>query len=64
VSDDMTFDGVLKYHINKPFENENDVCLLYDLDMQGKTIFGCGWYHVEDGKIHSLKVVFDPRPLL
>lgn len=54
----------LKYDIKKVFVNENDVCLLYDLDMSGETIFGCGWYHVEDGKIISLRVIFDPRPVL
>lgn len=53
-----------KYHIIKIFVNENDVCLLYDINMGNATIFTCGWYHLEDGKISSLKVVFDPRPLL
>jgi len=32
--------------------------------MSGATLFTCGWYQVEDGKIRSLKVVFDPRPVL
>lgn len=54
----------LKYDIKKVFTDGNDVCLLYNLDMSGTTIFGCGWYHVENGKIKSLKVVFDPRPVL
>jgi len=54
----------LKYSIKKVFSSDDDVCLLYDLKISGKTIFGCGWYHVEDGKIESLKVIFDPRPLL
>ncbi|UFH56819.1 nuclear transport factor 2 family protein [Spirosoma sp. KNUC1025] len=54
----------LKYAIKKAFADGNDVCLLYDLTMSGKTIFGCGWYQVEDGKIKSLKVLFDPRPFL
>ena len=53
-----------KYKIQLVFENENDVCVLYDIDMGGKaTIFTCGWYHVSYGKIKKLKVVFDPRPL-
>ncbi len=52
-----------KYNIKKLFVNENDVCLLYDINMGGTTIFTCGWYHIENGKIASLKVVFDPRPL-
>ena len=54
----------LKYDIKKAFADENDVCLLYDLKMLGLTLFGCGWYHVEDDKITSLKAVFDPRPVL
>jgi hypothetical protein len=54
----------LKYRVQKVFEDEDDVCLFYDLDISGTTIFGCGWYHVEDGKINSLKVIFDPRPVL
>ena len=54
----------LRYTILKAFEDENDVCLLYDLTMSGLTIFGCGWYQVQGGKIKSLRVVFDPRPVL
>ena len=53
-----------KYNVKKLFADEDDVCLLYDINMGGATIFTCGWYHIEDGKISSLKVVFDPRPLL
>ncbi|QHT71648.1 nuclear transport factor 2 family protein [Rhodocytophaga rosea] len=53
-----------KYNIQKKFVADNDVCLLYDIDMSGKTIFTCGWYQVQDNKIKSLKVIFDPRPLL
>jgi len=52
-----------KYHVQKIFEDGNDVCVLYDIDM-GKTIFTCGWYTLKDGKIARLKVVFDPRPVL
>jgi limonene-1,2-epoxide hydrolase len=54
----------LKYDIQKAIADGDDVCLFYDLDMAGKTIFGCGWYHVSNGKIDSLKVIFDPRPVL
>jgi len=53
-----------KYDIKKTFADGDDVCLLYDINMQGTTIFTCGWYKVKDGKIQSLKVVFDPRPIL
>ena len=54
----------LKYTIKKAFVDGDDVCLLYNLDMSGLTLFGCGWYHVKNGKIDSLRVVFDPRPVL
>jgi hypothetical protein len=54
----------LKYKVKKVFENGDDVCLLYDLDISGQTIFGCGWYHLQQGRISRLQVVFDPRPLL
>ena len=53
-----------KYDIKKAFEDGNDVCLLYDITMPGPTLFTCGWYKVENGKINWFKVVFDPRPLL
>lgn len=53
-----------KYEIKKVFADGNDVCLLYDINMGNATIFTCGWYKVRDGKISSLKVVFDPRPVL
>lgn len=52
------------YDIKKVFHDEQDVCVLYDIDMSGKKIFTCGWYKVENGKIRSIKVLFDPRPLL
>jgi len=54
----------IKYSIQKVFADEQDVCLLYDVTLSGKTVFGCAWYHVEAGKIRSLRVVFYPRPLL
>lgn len=54
----------LKYDILKAFEEDDDVCLLYNLHMGELVLFGCGWYHLKDGKINSLKVVFDPRPVL
>lgn len=54
-----------KYKIKKAFEDDHDVCLLYDIDMSDKnTIFTCGWYQIKYNKIKSLKVVFDPRPIL
>lgn len=54
----------LKYDVKKVFADGNDVCVLYDVKMSGLGVFTCGWYQVEAGKIRSLKVVFDPRPVL
>ena len=54
----------LKYDVKKVFSDEQDVCLFYDLAISGTTIFVSAWYRVEDGKICSLKVLFDPRPIL
>ena len=54
----------LKYDIKKVFADGNDVCLFYDVTLSGVKLFTCGWYQVADGKIRSLKVVFDPRPVL
>jgi limonene-1,2-epoxide hydrolase len=56
----------MKFHYNilKSFADGNDVCLFYDIDMGGQTIFCCGWYQLQNDKIKSFRVVFDPRPLL
>ncbi|SEW39204.1 nuclear transport factor 2 family protein [Chitinophaga arvensicola] len=61
--DDMT-KMKLKYDVQKVFVDQEDVCVWYNLDMGGKNIFGSAWYHLENGKVSSLQVVFDPRPLL
>ena len=53
-----------KYDIKKVFAEGNDVCVLYDVTLSGVKLFTCGWYQIEAGKIRSLKVVFDPRPVL
>src|SRR5262245_26387927 len=40
-----------KYEIQKIFAEEDDVCVLYDIDMgSGKKIFTCGWYKLNYGK--------------
>jgi hypothetical protein len=54
----------LKYEIKKIFVDNQDVCLFYDINMSGKNISSCGWYHVENSKITWFKVIFDPRPIL
>lgn len=54
----------LKYDVKKVFVDGNDVCVLEDVMLKGSPVFTCAWYRVESGKIRSLKVVFDPRPVL
>ncbi|HEY6901495.1 MAG TPA: nuclear transport factor 2 family protein [Puia sp.] len=53
-----------KYDVKKIFQDGNDVCIFYDIDMGKQTIFACGWYQLVNGKISTFRVVFDPRPLL
>lgn len=53
-----------KYRIIKSFTADEDVSFWYMIDMGNKIVEASGWYEVSDGKIHSLKVLFDPRPLL
>ena len=48
-----------KFDIKKEFADSNDVCILHEWNSQ----LVCVWYHVDDdGKISSIKVIFDPRP--
>jgi hypothetical protein len=53
------------FDIKKEFADSNDVCLLYEVTYREpvKTLV-CGWFNVnDDGKISSIRFVFDPRPL-
>jgi hypothetical protein len=52
---------LVKFDIKKEFADSNDVCILHELNSQ----LVCVWYHVDDdGKIGSVKVIFDPRAFL
>jgi limonene-1,2-epoxide hydrolase len=53
-----------KYDIKRVFSDGDDVCIFYDIDMGSTTIFSSGWYHVVNGKVNSIRVIFDPRPVL
>lgn len=55
----------LKYKIKKTFADGNDICVLYDISFSkpSVTLFACGLYGVDNGKVSSIKVIFDPRPL-
>jgi hypothetical protein len=53
-----------RFEVKKLFIDGSDVCVFNDVIAGSITIFACGWYHIEDQKIQSLKLVYDPRPLL
>ena len=65
---DAYFDDMQKmkfqYDIIRAFADGNDVCLIYNIHMGTQTVFCCGWYQLQDHRIKSFRVVFDPRPLL
>jgi ketosteroid isomerase-like protein len=55
---------VKRVEVHKMFADGNDVCVLYDLVTGSpvETSFISEWFQVKDGKIVSIRVVFDPRP--
>lgn len=53
-----------KYDVKKIFADGDDVCLLSDITMGPATTFVSSWYQLAGGKVRSLRVVFDPRPML
>ncbi|AIF84063.1 ketosteroid isomerase-like protein [Candidatus Nitrososphaera evergladensis SR1] len=53
-----------RFDVKKVFTDGSDVCVFNDVIAGDVTLFACGWYRVEGGKIRSLKLVYDPRPLL
>lgn len=49
---------LVKFDIKKEFADSNDVCIIHEINSQLVSV----WYHVDDdGKISSIKVIFDPR---
>lgn len=56
--------STLKFYIKKLFTDGNDICVFNDVIAGPVTIVACGWYHVEDQKIRSLQLTYDPRPLI
>ncbi len=49
-----------RYDVKRVFSDGDDVCVLYDLKTTGPTVFMSSWYQVRDGKITSIRTVFDP----
>jgi predicted ester cyclase len=53
-----------KYDTSKVFVDGNDVGVFYNVTVGGVTMFASAWFKLENGKIRSFTVVFDPTPLL
>jgi hypothetical protein len=52
------------YEIKKVFVDGDDVCVFFDFHVGSATLFTSGWFQVNDGKISSIRVIFDPNPIL
>jgi hypothetical protein len=55
-----------KLDIKKVFVDGDDVCILHEtiLTTPPATVFASLWFHVDGGKISSIRVLFDPRPFV
>ena len=55
-----------KLEIKKEFADSNDVCILHETNLAKPpaTVFTSLWFHVDGGKISSLRALFDPRPFI
>lgn len=53
-----------RYDVKKLLYDQDNVSVLYGINMGGKWVLTSGWYEVHDGKITHIQVVFDPRPVL
>ena len=55
-----------KLDIKKIFTDGDDVCILHEttLAKPSATVFASLWFHVDGGKISSLRALFDPRPFI
>jgi hypothetical protein len=55
-----------KFDIKKIFSDGDDVCVLHETTLTTPllTSFASVWFHVDGGKIGSIKVLFDPRPFV
>jgi hypothetical protein len=50
--------------VHRLFVDGQNACLLYDMETNtpAGTAFICEWFQVRDGRIASIRVVFDARP--
>ena len=56
----------IQLHVKKVFADGDDVCEFHEVnvDTLPAPLLVCMWFHVDDGKISSIRIVFDPRPYL
>jgi|SRR5919109_214931 hypothetical protein len=56
-----------KLDIKKVFVDGDDVCIFHETSLPPRissTVFTSLWFHVDGGKISSLRALFDPRPFI
>jgi hypothetical protein len=56
-----------KLDIKKIFVDGDDVCILHETSLPPRIpsmVFTTLWFHVDGGKISSLRALFDPRPFI
>src|SRR5215218_4960908 len=54
-----------KPDIKKVFTDGDDVCILHETILtKPPAVFTSLWFHVDGGKISSLRALFDPRPFI
>jgi uncharacterized protein YozE (UPF0346 family) len=55
-----------KLDIKKVFADGDDVCILHETNLAKPPakVFTSLWFHVDGGKISSLRALFDPRPFI
>lgn len=54
----------IKYTIREAIGESDQACLLYEIVLDGQKLLGTGWYQLVNGKISTIRAIFDPRPLL
>jgi SnoaL-like domain len=56
----------LRYEVKKVFHEGAEVCVLYDLRFSDPAVKipACGIYSLNSEKIRSIRLLFDPRPLV
>lgn len=52
------------YDVKKIFADGDDACAFFDFSVGPVTTFACGWFRIDNGKISSIRVVFDPRSIV